>query len=419
MSEINSGIHCCWIHYSLFTFRFCMSREKLYVINGAEKVPFMRGMITHSLMERGLKFQEAYDTASAVRDKVRERKTIGKEELSRVIQSVVREKYGDEYARERSPSAVLPPQIMVKGPDSDIPFSKGILSRSLQASGLEPSVAYDIAREIEGSMLERGQTEIGRDELRRLIYDTTLRNHDVIFAERYLLWRLFKSPDKPLIILIGGATGTGKTSVATEVAHRLGISKILSTDTIRQIMRMMFSHDLMPAIHYSSYEAWKNRMSIRDEEKSVAVIEAFTEQSMRVLVGVRAMVERAIQENFNLVIDGVHLVPGLMDLERFEDHAYIVPLVISTTNRASYLERFPIRQAQAGNRMAKRYRAHFEYILQIQDSIIEMARQHDTPVVENESFDETVASVLNIISHSIREKLNISMEELIARTMPV
>ncbi|MGH9339458.1 MAG: ATP cone domain-containing protein [Acidobacteriota bacterium] len=396
-----------------------MSREKLYVINGAEKVPFMRGMITHSLMERGLKFQEAYDTASAVRDKVRERKTIGKEELSRVIQSVVREKYGDEYARERSPSAVLPPQIMVKGPDSDIPFSKGILSRSLQASGLEPSVAYDIAREIEGSMLERGQTEIGRDELRRLIYDTTLRNHDVIFAERYLLWRLFKSPDKPLIILIGGATGTGKTSVATEVAHRLGISKILSTDTIRQIMRMMFSHDLMPAIHYSSYEAWKNRMSIRDEEKSVAVIEAFTEQSMRVLVGVRAMVERAIQENFNLVIDGVHLVPGLMDLERFEDHAYIVPLVISTTNRASYLERFPIRQAQAGNRMAKRYRAHFEYILQIQDSIIEMARQHDTPVVENESFDETVASVLNIISHSIREKLNISMEELIARTMPV
>ncbi len=396
-----------------------MSREKLYVINGAEKVPFMRGMITHSLMERGLKFQEAYDTASAVRDKVRERKTIGKEELSRVIQSVVREKYGDEYARERSPSAVLPPQIMVKGPDSDIPFSKGILSRSLQASGLEPSVAYDIAREIEGSMLERGQTEIGRDELRRLIYDTTLRNHDVIFAERYLLWRLFKSPDKPLIILIGGATGTGKTSVATEVAHRLGISKILSTDTIRQIMRLMFSHDLMPAIHYSSYEAWKNRMSIRDEEKSVAVIEAFTEQSMRVLVGVRAMVERAIQENFNLVIDGVHLVPGLMDLERFEDHAYIVPLVISTTNRASYLERFPIRQAQAGNRMAKRYRAHFEYILQIQDSIIEMARQHDTPVVENESFDETVASVLNIISHSIREKLNISMEELIARTMPV
>jgi 2-phosphoglycerate kinase len=29
----------------------------------------------------------------------------------------------------------------------------------------------------------------------------------------------------PLIVLVGGATGTGKSTVATEVAHRLGIGR--------------------------------------------------------------------------------------------------------------------------------------------------------------------------------------------------
>ena len=127
---------------------------------------------------------------------------------------------------------------------------------------------------------------------------------------------VFKSPDKPVIILFGGATGTGKSSVAGEVAHRLGIQKLLSTDTVRQMMRMMFSKDLLPAIHSSSYEAWKERVGPK-EERSLAVIEAFQAQTIPVLVGVRAMVERTIQENMSLVIDGVHLVPGLMELEQF------------------------------------------------------------------------------------------------------
>ena len=30
----------------------------------------------------------------------------------------------------------------------------------------------------------------------------------------------------PLLVLVGGATGTGKSTVATEVAHRLGITRV-------------------------------------------------------------------------------------------------------------------------------------------------------------------------------------------------
>ena len=393
-----------------------MSKETLYVIDGDQKIPFLRGMITYSLIERGLSFQEAFEAASSVRARILGKQVIKKSDLAQLIQSVVRERFGEDYIKDHVRLKGPAPAIFVKSPDSEVPFSKGILSQSLQASGLEPSIAYDIAREIEAYLLQNSRREITRNGLRRLIYETILHKHDSQFAERYLLWRCFKSPEKPLIILFGGATGTGKSSVATEVAHRLGIQKILGTDTIRQIMRMMFSHDLLPAIHRSSYEAWKEGVRL-NEEKSVAVIEAFKEQCIRVLVGVRAMVGRAIEENISLIIDGVHLVPGLAELEQFEEKASLVPIIISTLNQSNYLERFPIRQREAGSRSAQRYRENFETILQIQDYILEMAEARDVPIIENDNFDETVSSILSVISNTLQEKLNIRSEDLVSKAL--
>ena len=62
---------------------------------------------------------------------------------------------------------------------------------------------------------------------------------------------------EPLIVLIGGTTGVGKSTIATEVAHRLGITRIVSTDSIREVMRGIFSQDLMPAIYESAFNAWR------------------------------------------------------------------------------------------------------------------------------------------------------------------
>ncbi len=144
---------------------------------------------------------------------------------------------------------------------------------------------------------------------------------------------------------------------------------------------------------------------------------AFREQTIRVLVGVRAMLERAVQENTSLVVDGVHLVPGLMGFADLESKAYIAPVVISTLNKANYLERFPARESKAADRSAKKYRDNFDSILQIQDYILEMAEDHDVPIIENSNLDETVASILTVITNSLREKLKIGSEELLARAL--
>ena len=86
--------------------------------------------------------------------------------------------------------------------------------------------------------------------------------------------------DLPIIVLVGGATGTGKSTVATEVAYRLGITRVTSTDFVRQTMRAFLSQEFMPSIHYSGLE-------VPGAERPLGVVEGFVEQTRNVLIGVR------------------------------------------------------------------------------------------------------------------------------------
>ena len=104
--------------------------------------------------------------------------------------------------------------------------------------------------------------------------------------------------DLPIILLVGGATGTGKSTVATDVAYRLGITRVTSTDFVRQTMRAFFSQEFMPSIHHSSFEAGR-AIADEDEDGGEAVIDGFLEQTRNVLVGVRAAIDRALEEGWS------------------------------------------------------------------------------------------------------------------------
>jgi len=381
-----------------------LAKQPIYVIDGDQRTPFLRGMLTHSLVERGLGFKQAYQAANQVRGKIRDRGEISKKKLRSLITAVLQDEFNWEYPPQ---TAVYSPLVLVQGEET-APFSKGILSVSLQAAGLDPAAAYSIALEVEDSLVRQQEASISRVGLRRMIYTHLEQQLGAEFGRRYLLWRHLKTPDKPVVVLIGGATGTGKTTIANELAHRLGIGKVLSTDTIRQIMRMMVSPDLLPAIHRSSFEAWRDHPG---GEK--AVVEAFREQSTRVLVGVRALLDRTLQENESVIIDGVHLVPGGMDFKDLEERSYLIPILVSTLRRKDHLERFPLRQLNAGNRAAKRYRDNFEAIVEIQSHLLEAAEEHDVPIIDNRSFDETVVSVLSVVSSQLLSQLDFNAEKIL------
>ncbi|HEY4412509.1 MAG TPA: hypothetical protein VGN06_05880 [Gaiellaceae bacterium] len=195
--------------------------------------------------------------------------------------------------------------------------------------------------------------------------------------------------DRPLVILVGGATGTGKSTVATEIAYKLGITRLTSTDSIRQTLRAFFSHEFMPTIHYSSFAAGAAMPEADDP-----LVAGFLEQSRNVLVGVTASIERALQEGWSIIFEGVHLVPGLLPAE--VEGAVVCPFVLSIEDETEHAQHF-FSRTEGSERPLGNYLDHFAEIRKLQTFIVDRAEREGVPVIENESAEQTSADVIELV----------------------
>ena len=367
--------------------------------------PFMRGIMVHSLMERGVPFEDVYRVANLIRQRLRGRSVVVKEELAKSL----REMLGSVPFEERR--GLQPDHITITGHGKGLPFSKGILSQSLLAAALDPSDAFDVARQIERELVALGIREVERRDLRRLTYQILSRSAGQQAAERYLVWRRYQEPDKPVVILLGGTSGVGKTSLAVEVAHRLGIARVLSTDSIRQVMRITLSPELVPALHASSYDAY--RCLPPGPRHLDPVIEGFHAQASTVAVGIRASLDRAVAENSSLILDGVSVVPGLLDLDAWADRAYVIFLVVAALDEEALRNRFAARATGQQLRAAHRYLEHFDAICKIQDHFLDLAERHHVPIVDNGSFDRSVLFVIRHVTDTLRQRGDFDVRDML------
>jgi 2-phosphoglycerate kinase len=380
--------------------------DRTLVEDGANRRPYMRGIMVHSLMARGIAFEQAYRTADRIRERIRGRSVVPKEELAKAVLEIL----GPQSDRVE-PAVPAVDEITITGRGKGLPFSKGILSQSLFAAAIDPNDAFDVARDIERDLLNRGAREVDRRELRELAYQALNRRMGAEAARRYLVWRKYQDPDRPVMILLGGAAGVGKTSLALEVAHRLGIGRVLSTDSIRQIMRLMLSPALVPAIHGSSYDA--HRLISAERKGADRVIGGFREQAATVSVGIRASLERAVNENASLVMDGVAIVPGVIDLESFAEIADVIFLVVGTLDEEAFSNRFETRATETKHRPPHRYLENLDSILQIQDHFLELAERFEVPIVDNISFDRSVLLIIRHVTDTLSQRHGFDPEEIL------
>jgi 2-phosphoglycerate kinase len=198
--------------------------------------------------------------------------------------------------------------------------------------------------------------------------------------------------DVPLVVLVGGATGTGKSTVATEVAHRLGITRVTSTDVVRQTMRAFFSREFMPSIHYSSFEA-APAVPAPDDPESDRVLLGFLEQTRNVLVGVRAVLARALEEGYSLALEGVHLVPGMIPPV---DGAVFCQVLLSIEDEEEHASHFWTRDGE-GLRPFDKYLRALPDIRRVQGFLVARADKARIPVIENVRIDATVDHVIDLV----------------------
>ena len=287
------------------------------------------------------------------------------------------------------------------------PFSKGILSRSLNIADIGSQKAHEIASDIENDLISRGVTDIASYELAEEILKH-LENLDPNIANKYKNWRLLRKSKQPLIILIGGASGVGTSSMAFELASRLRLKNLISTDMIREVMRKIVSKELSPVIHKSSFDAHESirTPSIRIDN----VIEGFISHVDVVNVGIEAIIERSVKEGISTIIEGVHVVPGFIRKDLMENNNIII-FTLTVDDEESHKQRFYSRCRQPWvKRSLERYMDNFDTIRKTQSFLIEQAKIHDSRIIDNVDINQTIDIMVNDILEEFGGMENVEQE---------
>ncbi|WP_405291110.1 3H domain-containing protein [Methanobrevibacter sp.] len=203
---------------------------------------------------------------------------------------------------------------------------------------------------------------------------------------------------KPYVILIGSASGIGKSTIAAELAKALNIKHLIESDFIRAVVRGIIGKEYAPALHSSSYDAYKHLRN-RDRFKSYdeLVSAGFDEHAASVIPGLEKIIQRAITDYDDIIIEGVHLVPGLINIEQFRDYANIYFFILSS-DEESHKERFVKRAVQI-HRGGKQLDFFRENRI-IHDHLLMQAKAHDVNVIKAEAIDKTLDKILAIINKS-------------------
>ncbi len=287
--------------------------------------------------------------------------------------------------------------VIDKEKKAELPFSRGILTRSITSAGVDVGIAYSIATEVMKEFTNMKKKEVTKDEIRELTYKKLLEYGLKEEAKKYLFWRRLKKMKFPMIILIGGATGVGKSTISTELAFRLGMRTIIGTDTVREVMRKIVARDLIPAIHTSSFLAWKE---IKNVPKGISpLIYGFETQVKHVAVGINAVIERSYTEGFNTIIEGIHLVPGYIKLN---DRSFMYMIVVK--DKESLKARF-YERTRYSLRPAEYYLKNLDEIMEIQEFLIEKAKEHRIPIIENVELEKTVNTIMERLMEEVLERL--------------
>ena len=267
------------------------------------------------------------------------------------------------------------------------PFSKGIMSRSLNVADIGIERAHEIASDIEAFLIENNITEISSLELADVVLNH-LKQVDPVIAGKYKNWRSLRTSKKPLIILIGGASGVGTSSMAFELANRLRLKNLISTDMIREVMRKIVSQELSPVIHKSSFDAYEaiRTPSIRID----SVIEGFISHVDVVNVGIEAIIERSVKEGISTIIEGVHVVPGFIRKDLL-DNNNIIMFTLIVEDEEAHKQRFYSRCRQPWvKRSLDRYMENFDTIRKTQNFLVQQAEINDTRIINNVDINETI-----------------------------
>jgi 2-phosphoglycerate kinase len=197
-----------------------------------------------------------------------------------------------------------------------------------------------------------------------------------------------KSED-PIIILLGGASGVGKTTLANTLVHEFGLQHHVSTGFVRETVRALLPESLVGALNGHAFDAWK----LIDTDPNLPTHPAFQGtkvQAQLLRPAFEACISRALREGISLVLEGSHLIPGLLE----DSHDKIsLACIVDVPDRNLMLQR------AAGDSHRRRIlnTEQLNSILGLQAECLKLAAHHSLPIVDNTNLRTAVMEIRKLI----------------------
>lgn len=178
-----------------------------------------------------------------------------------------------------------------------------------------------------------------------------------------------------------GASGVG-TSTRAAALQAEWLAKgarvcVIATDVVRaQLRAVLGDAQARPDLWGESFN-----LQARDGEplRDGVAIDAFLRQCGPILRAVEAAVEYALTEGWDVVVEGVHLVPGEFALPRADGVDVAVELIV-VEDAQEHARRFEARDAASGGRRpAAHYVANLPRIRTVQSLLVERWNAWDPP----------------------------------------
>ncbi len=357
---------------------------------------FQTGMVTADLLARGVPMKLAFPLAGEVRDRVSERRSITTDELAHVIAAVLDDAGWSGQVGERD----LPAG---GGGEDRALLDRPMLARDFNATALSVGAVQalldEVARQLEAEGLDAADEAVLYP---RIDHELQERWGDEA-VRRYRLARWVRTADKPVVIFIGGATGTGKSTLATELAFRLGIRLASSTDMIRETMRAVLSPEVTPGLHAHSFRGLVEGGALLSDPRE-RVLAGFHQQAAQVAVGIRAVVRRAVREGQHLIIEGTHLLPPFQDYLPPGAAVHAAGFVMAVPDEARHLARFPRRARDQRLRDPAPYLDAFQSVRWIHDDLLGAAEDAEAVVLSSGPIDQTVNATLEYLGQALGQQ---------------
>ena len=197
-----------------------------------------------------------------------------------------------------------------------------------------------------------------------------------------------RESEDPIIILLGGASGVGKTTLANRLVYEFGLQHHVSTGFVREAVRALLPESLVGALKGHAFDAWK--LIDTDPNLPHSAFQGTRVQAKLLRPAFEACINRALREGISLVLEGSHLIPGLLK----DSHDKIsLACIVDVPDRNLMLQR------ATGDSHRRRIlnTEQLNSILDLQAECLKLAAHHSLPIVDNTNLRTAVLEIRKLI----------------------